>query len=140
MKTRLEQGFTLIELMIVVAIVAILAAIAYPSYEEYVRKSRRADAKAVLVEAAQFMERVYTEKFSYADAALPENLTKSPQDSDDVEFYTISLRDQDATSFTLEAVPQGKQDKDSCKTLVLRHTGKREVDDGATLSADDCWN
>ena len=82
MKTRRNQGFTLVELMIVVAIVAILAAIAYPSYKEYVRKSRRADAKAVLVEAAQFMERVYTEDFSYASAELPPSLKKSPKDGD----------------------------------------------------------
>ncbi|MDW7601742.1 prepilin-type N-terminal cleavage/methylation domain-containing protein, partial [Stenotrophomonas maltophilia] len=57
---RLARGFTLIELMIVVAVVAILAAIAYPSYSEHVRKSRRAQAKADLVEYAQLAERFHT--------------------------------------------------------------------------------
>ena len=51
------RGFTLIELMIVVAIVAILAAIAYPSYREHVVKSRRATAQSCLLEMAQFEAR-----------------------------------------------------------------------------------
>jgi len=76
------QGFTLIELMIAVAIVGILAAIAYPSYIEHVRKTRRADAKAVVLELSQWMERFYTENSRYdktragVDVALP--FTQSP--------------------------------------------------------------
>ena len=61
------RGFTLVELLIVVAIIGILAAIVYPSYQDSVRKSRRADAKAVMAEAAQFMERFYTENFCYSN-------------------------------------------------------------------------
>ena len=57
------RGFTLIELMIVVAIIAVLASVAYPSYKEYVARSRRAEARAVLVAAQQWMERFYTENF-----------------------------------------------------------------------------
>ncbi|MCP4091353.1 MAG: prepilin-type N-terminal cleavage/methylation domain-containing protein, partial [Gammaproteobacteria bacterium] len=52
-----SRGFTLIELMIVVAIVGILAAIAYPSYQEQVRKSRRADANGALLGLANAMQR-----------------------------------------------------------------------------------
>lgn len=63
-------GFTLMELMIVVAIVGILAAIAYPSYMDSVRKSRRADAKAALSNAVQALERYYTEKNTYLNATL----------------------------------------------------------------------
>jgi len=140
MKTRCNRGFTLVELMIVVAIVAILAAIAYPSYQEYVRKSRRADAKAVLVEAAQFMERVYTEEFSYADAELPPSLKRSPSDSGGTtKFYSIDFDDgPDATSFTLVAKPEGDQAKDRCGELTLTHTGEK----GTEVSGmeDECWN
>ncbi len=65
MAIRRRCGFTLIELMIAMVIVAIIVAIAYPSYVEQVRKSRRAEAKAVLLEDAQFMERTYTTTGQY---------------------------------------------------------------------------
>jgi len=140
MKTRRNQGFTLVELMIVVAIVAILAALAYPSYQQYVRKSRRADAKAVLVEAAQFMERSYTEKnFSYASVTLPPTLEKSPQDGER-KYYTI---DFDSTptdnTFTLVATPEGDQTKDRCGALTLDHTGKKGTE-ASGMTVDECWN
>ncbi|WP_439844578.1 type IV pilin protein, partial [Aeromonas veronii] len=61
----MERGFTLIELMIVVAVVAILAAIAYPSYNNYMAAAKRAEAKAVLLEAAQYLEREFTANGNY---------------------------------------------------------------------------
>ena len=90
-----ELGFTLIEVMIVVAIVAILGAVALPSYQQYVERSRRADAKAVLLEATQFMERVFTERGAYnkktdgatatslAEIGFPSSLTSAPKDGTD---------------------------------------------------------
>ncbi|KAB7540342.1 prepilin-type N-terminal cleavage/methylation domain-containing protein [Verminephrobacter sp. Larva24] len=54
---RMQSGFTLIELMIVVAIIGIVSGLAYPSFKEQLAKSRRADAKALLVGAQQWMER-----------------------------------------------------------------------------------
>ena len=61
-------GFTLIEVMIVVAIVAILSAIAFPSYQESVRKSKRADARTQLLEASQHMQRFYSQNDRYDQA------------------------------------------------------------------------
>lgn len=55
-----HRGFTLIEVMVVVAIVGILAAIAYPSYIEHVRQTRRAEVTALMLENAQLLERHYT--------------------------------------------------------------------------------
>jgi prepilin-type N-terminal cleavage/methylation domain-containing protein len=62
-KTRLSapEGFSLIELLVVVAVVGILAAVAYPSYQEQLASARRSDMKAELMRLAQYMERLYTE-------------------------------------------------------------------------------
>src|SRR3546814_6068541 len=69
MKTQM-RGFTLIELMVVVAIIAILASIAYPAYTDYIVKTRRSAGAACLLEQAQFMERYYTNNMGYSSAAL----------------------------------------------------------------------
>jgi type IV pilus assembly protein PilE len=65
MKNRLNNGFTLIEVMVVVAIIGILAAIAYPSYTESVLKGRRAEGRAALAELLQQQERYMTQKNAY---------------------------------------------------------------------------
>lgn len=62
-------GFTLIELMIVVAVVAILAMIAYPSYQDQVRKSRRGSAQSLMMSIANRQEQIYLDTRSYAAAA-----------------------------------------------------------------------
>lgn len=65
MKNKLETGFTLIELMIVVAIIAILASIVLPSYEEAMRKGRRAEGRAALANLLQQQERYMTQRNTY---------------------------------------------------------------------------
>ena len=60
-----QRGFTLVELMVVVAIIAVLAAIAYPSYQEYILKTGRADGKAKLTEVMSAQERFYSQNQSY---------------------------------------------------------------------------
>ncbi len=116
-----NSGFTLIELMIVVAIIAILASIAYPSYTRYVQKTRRSAAAACVLEGAQYMERYYTTNMSYAGATLPATECRS----DSAAFYTISLAVQTATTYTVQAAPQGAQSGDSCGTLSVTQTGAK---------------
>ena len=150
---NVQKGFTLIELMIAVAVVGILAAIAYPSYQDSVRKARRADAKSVLLQAAQFMERNYTENNCYhrnapgscgtADVTtvLPDSVRYSPMEGT-TRYYEISFSGTPTrNAFILQAVPQsaGHQDQDKCKTLTLNQAGNKGVTNSPTLTAEECW-
>ncbi|WJW75095.1 type IV pilin protein [Thiohalobacter sp. IOR34] len=140
---KTANGFTLIEVMIVVVIIAILATIAYPAYQDSMRKARRADAKAALLEDAQWLERNYTESNRYDQKPGGGAVSKTdlpfqtaPRDSATV-FYQISFQAGPAAqSYTLQAVPQGDQANDGCGTLTLNQAGVRGQTSGST---SDCW-
>jgi len=129
-----QQGFTLIEIMIVVAILGILTALVYPSYQRYVDQSRRTDGRVGLLDNAQRLERCFTLQNSYANCAGTINANTENR------FYTISSVDADlgATTFTLLATPIGVHAGDACGNLTLSHTGNRGVNNG-TLAVAECW-
>lgn len=121
------HGITLIELMIAVAVVAILAAVGYPSYMEHVKSTRRAEAKATLLELGQFMERKFSADGCYKcdSGAVTLPFTQAPKDGG-TAYYTLSLATSPAastTTFTLKAVPTGVMSGDSCGTYTLDQTG-----------------
>ena len=138
-----SRGFTLIELMIVVAIVAILAAIGYPSYQKSVLKSHRADGRIALQEAASRQERLYAESNTYS-SDLAKLVTNSDGTSSPEGFYTISVNLSCSrtvsgstyyTCYDLTANAKGTQAADTeCATLTLSHTGKKGSTGGGT-----CW-
>ena len=131
------KGFTLIELMITVAIIAILAAVAYPSYQEYLRKGRRVDAKTALLDAAQTMERYYTENNKYTDAVAGTTFPATSPEG----HYTLSFSSNPtASTFAIQAAPTagGKQSGDKCGTYTINNLGQQDVT-GGTLSKSQCW-
>ncbi|MCT9809360.1 type IV pilin protein [Acidovorax sp. Be4] len=133
-----HRGFTLIELMIVLAIVGILSAIAYPSYAEYTRRGYRADARAGLLQAQQWLERASTATGNYP-AALPSALTWA---TDGTKRYLISYAPvgTPVASFTLTATRRGTQADDRCGDFTLTNTGVRDAINLNGMSAAECWN
>lgn len=139
-----ESGFTLIEVLIVVAIVGVLAAIALPSYSRYVARSQRADARAQLLQAAQYMNKFYAANDSYSVArngnavALPATLQISPASG--ARLYQLDTVNSTfaATTFQLVFQPVNSMSNDPCGSLTLDNTGAKGIT-GTGMTRDDCW-
>ena len=131
-----SRGFTLIELMIVVAIIAILAAIAYPTYTSYITKTRRAAATACLSEYANYMERFYTTNLRYdQDVSTGTAVTTPPvldcaAPSQTGQYYRYAFAAAPAQSaFKVIATPvpgsvQASRDT-TCAVLGIDQAGQR---------------
>jgi len=133
----LQKGFSLMELLIVIAIIGILATIAYPSYTDYVKKTKRSDGALALMEAVQAMERCKSTAFAYTNCTLTGQQSVSPE-----SYYSIALSpDPTASTFTIVATPQGTQSSDTeCATMSIDHLGNRTSTPGEVDSDDNgCW-
>lgn len=126
-----RRGFTLIELMITVAIIAILAAIAYPSYQDQVRKGRRADAKSVMLDLTQQLERRYTTDRDYTNltAVCGQSVPSPTTGTARYQVSTVCT----PSAYTVTATPQDTQASDACGTMTINTIGTRTP---ATLG---CW-
>lgn len=133
-------GFTLVELVITVAILAIIVAIAVPAYNDQIRRARRGQAQADLMELTQLAERYHSVNNTYvgfdtAAATLP--LLRSPKQG--TMHYDIDFVNVTRNGYGLQAVPQGGQANDvKCMTLTLDSVGQKGIN-GGSGSAADCW-
>ena len=143
-----QSGFTLIELMIVVAIVGILAAIAYPSYQSYVERTGRADGQAKLMEIMQAQERFYSQNQTYTAnlgagaGGLGYGVAANAAVASDERRYNITAAacagGAIANCVALSADAVGAQANDTrCGDLTLDSRGTKG--EGGTLTVQDCW-
>lgn len=138
---RRTLGFTLIELMMVVAIIAIIAAVAYPSYQNHVLRTRRASAAACLEELAQQMERRYATSMRYnVTTTLP--TLSCVSDLDRHYSFAYASGEPTTSTFIITATPTGAQAADTrCGVLGLNHQGVRFAQETGTATAlvSACW-
>ncbi|MBQ0933361.1 type IV pilin protein [Ideonella sp. 4Y16] len=130
------RGFTLVEVLIVVAILGILSAFAYPAYTEQVARGRRSGAQAGLMEAAQWMQRYYAALNTYKDAdkKMPDSYKSIPRDGG-AKTYTVEVAvGSDERSYTLTAKPVTADAK--CGNLTLNDLGQKGSQYGDVPT---CW-
>lgn len=130
-----NKGFTLVELMVVIAIIGLLAAVGYPAYTKHVIKAKRSDAIRSLALLAGRMEAYYDVKDTYGGATVNSAGTGTVGSNKSEEgYYTLSISSNNANGYVLTATPTFS-DPD-CTTLTLDSLGKK----GATgANAASCW-
>lgn len=142
------KGFTLIEMMIVIAVVGILASIAFPSYQDVVVKSRRQDAMDVLTGLASALERYKTVNNTYEGATLAGGAAIYPAQSpigSGTKYYDLEIIEDDlkASSFTIQAVPVSGTSQAKDGVIELLSTNQRgwdEDDSGGIDSSERVWH
>ena len=124
-----QTGFTLIELMIVIAIIGIISAVAFPSYSSYMTKSRRADAKITLTKMADAQERWYLQNSIYTADVDDIGGDTSPDGN-----YTMDIASGDINGYVMTATATADQSNDTtCLVFTLASTGLK------TATNTNCW-
>lgn len=151
-----QQGFTLIEIMIVVAIIGIISAVAYPSYMAQVQKSKRSDAQVGLQQLAQRQEAYFSRTYSYASTLLQLGYGNVTSIDSPEGMYTHSISSTTpatcdgtatvaCTSFTVSAVPKAGTSQvgdTDCATFTLDNVGRKGAENNDSPpagTAETCW-
>jgi type IV pilus assembly protein PilE len=122
-------GFTLVEMVIVIAIIGIIAAIALPNYEKYIRKARRAEGMEALLIAAQAFEVYRGQKATYPDSI--DKVTSLSSETPNGHYGNMKLRESNdkcpiSSCYVIEIYAKNQQKKDDIKAFSLSSTGKEE--------------
>jgi type IV pilus assembly protein PilE len=151
-RARAVSGFTLVELMVVVLIITILTVIAVPSYTNYVRKSRRTEAKSMLLDLAAREERYMATNGVYSSAVTDLGLSGSWPVYTASGYYGIGTPVITAASaststaaatpatFTITATANGTQTQDTeCNKLIVNNSGQQTSQNSSGTLVTDCW-
>ena len=137
-----QKGFTLIELMIVVAVIAILAAIAYPSYQEYVRRTKRVDMQSTMLDIAAQIQRYKIANFKVTGATPSDVGIATAYPTQGTALYEVSLSPIDNTTkkltlqtWTLTAKPKAGSAQQGDGHLVLNYKGERCWTKGSDINS-----
>jgi type IV pilus assembly protein PilE len=142
-----SAGFTLVEMMIVVAIVGILAAIAYPAYTSQVKRAKRSDAQTAMLEVSQFLQRYYAARNTFtdvsgdADKPFEKGLwNRIPRDIKRTQTYTVELeniQESNGLSYLIRAKPLFTDE--DCGDLTLDDKGRKGTSAAGADKVNECW-
>jgi type IV pilus assembly protein PilE len=142
-------GYTLLELMIVVAVVGILAAIAVPSYYAFVRQGNRTDATRALLLNAQMLQRCYSQNFAYIGGNAPCPAASGATSNSAQGYYQITITVPDpnganpAPSYVITAAPvagAAQANDTACASFSLESNGQQSAkDSGGADNSQTCW-
>lgn len=146
------KGFTLIELMVVVAIAGILVAFGYPAYQGVIKESYRKTAQSDLMAFAAAMERHHTGSFTYKGAASAGADTGSPEvftswspasEASGNKRYNLSIESASGVDYVIKATPVSGKSQASDGTIWYYSDGRKAWDEnnsGSIDSSEYCWS
>lgn len=130
-----HSGFSLIELLVVLAIITILCAVAYPNYQAHIIKTRRSQAKVALIDLAARLEQYHLIHHSYKDATLAE---LNMEDRTENNYYLMEIQTATDNYYAIAAIPENTQTKDQqCGILTYDEKGEKGLTGSGTLA--ECW-
>jgi len=133
-------GFTLIELMTVVAIIGIIATVAYPSYTDYVVRSNRAEAQRELMRLANLQEQLFVDRRSYTANMTDLGTVVNPFVTESGNYTIVAIVANNATTFTLTATAQASQLRDEdCRSLTVNEVGQLSAIAADGTNSNACW-